>query len=85
MITPTGRNILVKLDTVQKIGIIHVPEKAGVEKKYVITVAVGPTIEGKIQIGDLLIIRPGTSAVECEDRGQKFLIVHETDVVAVRS
>jgi co-chaperonin GroES (HSP10) len=86
MITPTDKNILVKLDTVQKTtGGLFLPESQTDSKKYVHVVALGPNVEFKLQVGDLVVVRPGSPGVEVEDRNQKFLLVHESCIVAVRS
>lgn len=86
MLKPLGRNLLVKIEVVEKRGSLFIPGSAQDSEQVVRVVAVGPKCEEPIQVGDAVIISRETRGLPSkDDDGKEYVFVHENAVYGIRT
>lgn len=81
--TPRGENFLVLPDSpIKTVGNIEIPESAQSKRKTGVVVKRGPKCPEDIALGTR-VLWLYSSGGECEIDGERYLLMHETDIALV--
>lgn len=86
MLKPLGRNLLVKIEKLEKSsGGLILPGSVQDERKVLRVVAVGSKVEETIVAGDCVVLAGTAGGHMVKDNdGSEFMLVHETNLQALR-
>jgi len=83
-VRPTGRMLHVNAVELEKVGSIHIPARAGGQKRLCTVVAKGPLCKREdIKVGDQVILAPWEPTAQYDPFDDTQVLVHEKAIISV--